>query len=124
MRAEMIGGQYLDLLGQAAGDGTVDSALRVTRYKTAKYTIERPLHLGEALARLPDGPIAAALTAYGIPLGIAFQLRDDVLGVFGDPAGPESLPVTTCARASGRSCSRSRGTGRPRPSASARPQAR
>jgi len=86
MRAEMICGQYLDLLGQSAGDGTVADALRVIRYKSAKYTIERPLHLGQALAGGADGPIAAAGTGYGIPLGIAFQLRDDVLGVFGDPA--------------------------------------
>ncbi len=53
MRAEVISGQYLDLLGQAAGDGTVSSALRVVRYKSAKYTIERPLHLGAALAAQP-----------------------------------------------------------------------
>ena len=86
MRAEMICGQYLDLLGQSAGDGTVAGALRVIRYKSAKYTIERPLHLGQALAGGADGPTAAVGTGYGIPLGVAFQLRDDVLGVFGDPA--------------------------------------
>jgi geranylgeranyl diphosphate synthase type I len=86
MCAEVISGQYLDLLGQSAGDGTVDSALRVVRYKSAKYTIERPLHLGAALAGSSGGPLTAAATAYGIPLGVAFQLRDDVLGVFGDPA--------------------------------------
>ena len=87
MRAELICGQYLDLLGQAAGDGTVGSALRVVRYKSAKYTIERPLHLGGALAgqrRRAGG--RPSCTGYGIPLGVAFQLRDDVLGVFGDPA--------------------------------------
>ncbi len=83
MRAELICGQYLDLLGQFESDGTVDSALRVVRYKSAKYTVERPLHLGAALAG-PDGP-AAAFTRYGVPVGVAFQLRDDVLGVFGDP---------------------------------------
>jgi geranylgeranyl diphosphate synthase, type I len=86
MRTELIAGQYLDLLGQAAGDGTVDSALRVAEYKTARYTIERPLHLGAALAGFPDGPVPAAFSAYGLPLGVAFQLRDDILGVFGDPA--------------------------------------
>ena len=86
MRTEMIAGQYLDLLGQAAGDGTVASALRVAGYKTARYTIERPLHLGAALAGFPDGPVPAAFSAYGLPLGVAFQLRDDILGVFGDPA--------------------------------------
>jgi geranylgeranyl diphosphate synthase, type I len=86
MRTEIIAGQYLDLLGQATGNGTVDSALRVAEYKTARYTIERPLHLGAALAGFPDGPVPAAFSAYGLPLGVAFQLRDDILGVFGDPA--------------------------------------
>jgi geranylgeranyl diphosphate synthase, type I len=86
MRTEVIAGQYLDLLGQAAGDGTVASALRVVEYKTARYTIERPLHLGAALAGCPGGPVPAAFSAYGLPLGVAFQLRDDILGVFGDPA--------------------------------------
>jgi geranylgeranyl diphosphate synthase, type I len=87
MRAEVICGQYLDLLGQSAGNGTVASALRVVQYKSAKYTIERPLHLGVALAGPPRAaPVEEACTAYGIPLGVAFQLRDDLLGVFGDPA--------------------------------------
>jgi geranylgeranyl diphosphate synthase type I len=107
MRTDMIAGQYLDLLGQAAGTGTVASALRVVRYKSAKYTVEGPLLLGVALAPVPastgagatgtaagtDSRLAAACTAYGIPLGVAFQLRDDVLGVFGDPA-ETGKPVT------------------------------
>src|SRR5262249_23828680 len=88
MRTEVIAGQYLDLLSQARGNETVQSALRVVEYKTAKYTIERPLHLGAALAGFPDGPVPAALTAYGLPLGVAFQLRDAILGGFGDPAQP------------------------------------
>ena len=86
MRAELIGGQYLDLLGQAAGDGSVAEALRVIRYKTASYTVARPLQLGAALAGPADGPVVAACRGYGVPLGVAFQLRDDVLGAFGDPA--------------------------------------
>jgi geranylgeranyl diphosphate synthase, type I len=89
MRAELICGQYLDLLGQVAGDGTVDSALRVVRFKSAKYTVERPLQLGAALAAPPpadDPAIEQACRGYGLPVGVAFQLRDDVLGVFGDPA--------------------------------------
>ncbi len=84
MRVELMAGQYLDLLEQAVGGGSIERALRVARYKSAKYTIERPLHLGAALAGAgPD--VLAAYTAYGLPLGEAFQLRDDVLGVFGDP---------------------------------------
>ncbi|WP_067478237.1 polyprenyl synthetase family protein [Actinomadura hibisca] len=85
MRTEVMCGQYLDLLEGARGGGTVEAALRVVEYKSGKYTIERPLHLGAALAG--GGPeVTEALTGYGLPLGIAFQLRDDVLGVFGDPA--------------------------------------
>lgn len=89
MRTEVAAGQYLDLVNQAARGTSVAAALRVITYKTAKYTIERPLQMGAALAAGP-GPAADSLaevcTEYGIPLGIAFQLRDDVLGVFGDPA--------------------------------------
>jgi geranylgeranyl diphosphate synthase, type I len=84
MRTELMGGQYLDLLEQARGGGSVERALRVARYKSAKYTIEKPLHLGAALAGA--GPeVLDAYSGYGLPLGEAFQLRDDVLGVFGDP---------------------------------------
>jgi geranylgeranyl diphosphate synthase type I len=84
MRSELMAGQYLDLLEQACGGGSVDRALQVVRYKSAKYTIERPLHIGAALADAPD-EIFTAYSGYGLPLGEAFQLRDDVLGVFGDP---------------------------------------
>jgi geranylgeranyl diphosphate synthase type I len=85
MRAELMAGQYLDLLEQVSGHGTVESALRVARYKSAKYTIVEPLHLGATMAgAAPE--VLTAYTAYGLPLGEAFQLRDDVLGVFGDPA--------------------------------------
>ncbi|TDD82448.1 polyprenyl synthetase family protein [Actinomadura rubrisoli] len=85
MRTEVMCGQYLDMLEGTRGEATVDTALRVVEFKSAKYTIERPLHLGAALAGA-DPRVTAALTGYGLPLGIAFQLRDDVLGVFGDPA--------------------------------------
>ncbi|MCW2778061.1 MAG: polyprenyl synthetase [Frankiales bacterium] len=84
MRSELMGGQYLDLLEQAKGGDTVESALRVARFKSAKYTIEKPLHLGAALAGAGQ-EVLDAYSGYGLPLGEAFQLRDDVLGVFGDP---------------------------------------
>ena len=84
MRTEVAAGQYLDLLSQVSQSTSVRAALRVVTYKTAKYTIERPLQLGAALAAGPS--LEGMSTEYGIPLGIAFQLRDDILGVFGDPA--------------------------------------
>jgi geranylgeranyl diphosphate synthase type I len=85
MRTELMAGQYLDLLEQAMGGQSVERAMIVARYKSAKYTVERPLHFGAALAGA--GPeVVAAYTGYGLPLGEAFQLRDDVLGVFGDPS--------------------------------------
>lgn len=84
-RSEVIAGQFLDVSVQARGRADVDQAMTVLRYKSAKYSIERPLHVGAALAG--GGPRElAALTAFGLPLGEAFQLRDDLLGVFGDPA--------------------------------------
>ena len=89
MRTEIMCGQYLDLLGQArgrrpGGHEAVEAALRIVVFKSAKYTIERPLQLGAALAGADEASVEA-LSAYGLPLGVAFQLRDDVLGVFGDP---------------------------------------
>lgn len=84
MRAEVIGGQILDIALEASGSESVDLADSVNRYKTAAYTVERPLHLGAALAGADEATIAA-LRGYGRDIGIAFQLRDDLLGVFGDP---------------------------------------
>ncbi|MDQ1705916.1 MAG: geranylgeranyl diphosphate synthase, type [Frankiaceae bacterium] len=84
MRVEVMCGQYLDVVEQARGGGSVERALRVARFKSAKYTIERPLHLGAALGAGPP-ELSTAFSAYGLPLGEAFQLRDDVLGVYGDP---------------------------------------
>jgi len=83
LRVEVNVGQYLDLLGTARGRVSEGSARRISRFKSGKYTIERPLHLGAALAgRL--GQLAGPFSAYGLPLGEAFQLRDDLLGVYGD----------------------------------------
>jgi geranylgeranyl diphosphate synthase type I len=84
-RTEVIAGQFLDVSAQARGHADVDTAMTVLRYKSAKYSVERPLHLGAALAG-GSASTLAELTAFGLPLGEAFQLRDDLLGVFGDPA--------------------------------------
>jgi len=85
MRTEVMVGQYLDVLAAASDDITVERASKIAAYKSAKYTVERPLLMGAALAGA-SAPIEDAYSAYGIALGEAFQLRDDVLGVFGDPA--------------------------------------
>ncbi|WP_460806658.1 polyprenyl synthetase family protein [Nocardioides salsibiostraticola] len=84
-RTEVIAGQFLDVSVQARGRADVDAAMTVLRYKSAKYSIERPLQIGAALAG--GGPdVLARLSSFGLPVGEAFQLRDDLLGVFGDPA--------------------------------------
>jgi geranylgeranyl diphosphate synthase type I len=83
-RSEVITGQFLDVSVQARGDADVEQSMRVLRYKSAKYSVERPLHVGAALAG-GDAAAVRALTEFGLPLGEAFQLRDDLLGVFGDP---------------------------------------
>ncbi|MGK5674406.1 polyprenyl synthetase family protein [Micromonospora sp. URMC 106] len=84
MRTEVIAGEYLDLVS-GVGDGSVASALTVIRMKAARYTVTRPLQIGATLAGAGPG-LVDALAEFGDPLGDAFQLRDDVLGVFGDPA--------------------------------------
>lgn len=90
MRAEVMAGQYLDILEEVAGpsrdNGTaVSRAQSIIRYKSAKYSTEHPLVMGGALAGGSD-KLLAGYSAFALPLGEAFQLRDDVLGVFGDPA--------------------------------------
>ncbi|MCX4633082.1 polyprenyl synthetase family protein [Streptomyces sp. NBC_01443] len=82
MRTELMCGQYLDVV--AAGQPTSDTerAMAIVHYKTAKYTVERPLHIGAALAGA-DPDVLASLSAFALPIGEAFQLRDDLLGVFG-----------------------------------------
>ncbi|MDN5795134.1 MAG: polyprenyl synthetase family protein [Intrasporangium sp.] len=90
MRTQLMGGQFLDLLESARGwegvdlEGRIESARTVIRYKSAKYTIEQPLLIGALVGGVPE-PALPHLSSYGLALGEAFQLRDDVLGVFGDP---------------------------------------
>jgi geranylgeranyl diphosphate synthase, type I len=85
LRVELNVGQFLDILGGVRNERRREKAERICRYKSGKYTIERPLHLGAALAapaRVDE--LLAPLSAYGLPLGDAFQMRDDVMGAFGD----------------------------------------
>ncbi|MGW7346184.1 polyprenyl synthetase family protein [Streptomyces sp. NPDC054854] len=85
MRTEMVAGQYLDLHGQATSSRSAARAIRTVCLKTARYTVERPLALGAMLAGA-DESTSHALGEAGRCAGIAFQLRDDLLDVFGDPA--------------------------------------
>lgn len=85
MRVELMAGQYLDVLEQSLATQSIDRSMRVARYKSGKYTVERPLHFGARLAGSNE-EILTAYSNYGLPLGEAFQLRDDILGVFGDPS--------------------------------------
>lgn len=90
MRVEVMAGQYLDVLEENAAPSRpvtegVGRAEKVILYKTAKYSIEAPLRIGAAFAGA-DQSTLRMFSQFGIPLGIAFQLRDDILGVFGDPS--------------------------------------
>jgi geranylgeranyl diphosphate synthase type I len=84
LRGELAVGQFADLVNDARGDPTLDEVLSVTRRKSGNYTVRRPLELGAALAGAGE-PVLAVLGEYGGLVGEAFQLRDDVLGVFGQP---------------------------------------
>jgi geranylgeranyl diphosphate synthase type I len=125
LRLELCVGQYLDLVGTASGSRDPVQATRIEHYKSGKYTVERPMHLGAALAGA--GPeVREALTRVGLPLGEAFQLRDDLLGVFGDtevtgkPVGDDlregkltPLIAAAAARAHGDGAAKLRRVGRP-----------
>jgi len=109
LRIELNIGQLLDITGSVRSDRRIELADRICRYKSGKYTVERPLHLGAALVEGRDATdVIEALSAYGLPLGDAFQMRDDVMGAFGDtevtgkPVGGdlrEGKPTPLLARA-------------------------
>jgi geranylgeranyl diphosphate synthase type I len=113
LRIELNIGQYLDILGSVQRERDLVRAERICRYKSGKYTIERPLHLGAVLAAPSRSDVLLPqLSAYGLPLGDAFQMRDDVMGAFGDstltgkPVGGdliEGKPTPLLARAVERS---------------------
>ncbi|MFD6970073.1 polyprenyl synthetase family protein [Streptomyces sp. NPDC059949] len=84
MRTEMVAGQFLDLQGQLTGSRSTTQALRAAHLKSALYSVERPLALGAAVAGA-DGRTMRALCSAGRCVGMAFQLRDDLEDVFGDP---------------------------------------
>lgn len=84
MKTEVLSGQMLDILAESSGATDELTPTRVNRFKTAAYTVERPLHIGAELAGAGDDTVAA-LREFGVAVGQAFQLRDDMLGVYGDP---------------------------------------
>jgi geranylgeranyl diphosphate synthase type I len=109
LRIELNVGQVLDIVGSVRNERRRHKAELICRYKSGKYTIERPLHLGAVMAA-PEraDELLPALSAYGLPLGDAFQMRDDVMGAFGDavvtgkPVGgdlSEGKPTPLLARA-------------------------
>ena len=83
LQIELMAGQFLDVNEQTSHTSSIERSRKIARYKSGKYTIERPLHFGAALAG--SNSLISSYTDYGIPLGEAFQLRDDILGVFGEP---------------------------------------
>jgi geranylgeranyl diphosphate synthase type I len=87
MRVELMAGQYLDVREAGEKSYSAERSLRIARYKSGKYTIERPLHIGAVIGKpTENSDLLNALSQYGLPLGEAFQLRDDLLGIFGDPS--------------------------------------
>ena len=113
LRMEMNIGQYLDVLGSSRRTRDVHEAELICRMKSAKYTVERPLHLGAVAADANRGQsLMPMMSAYGLAVGDAFQMRDDILGAFGDseitgkPVGgdfhegkPTPLLANACAMA-------------------------
>ncbi|MGH9068541.1 MAG: polyprenyl synthetase family protein [Acidimicrobiales bacterium] len=98
LRTEVTAGQYLDLLGEVgATDGSLSSCLRLAQLKTGRYTVARPLQLGGVVGCGGPG-LLATYRAYGRPLGVAFQLADDLADVLGPPDGEEA-PGTEDLRA-------------------------
>ncbi|QKV91388.1 polyprenyl synthetase family protein [Streptomyces sp. NA02950] len=92
MRTEVMLGQFLDLRATGTLTDDVEATLTVNRYKTATYTVERPLHIGAAVAGAGPGAMDA-LTRYALPLGEAFQLRDDLIGVYGTEESTGKSPL-------------------------------
>jgi geranylgeranyl diphosphate synthase type I len=93
LRVEVMAGQLLDVTAATSRAADPERALRIATLKSGRYTVARPLEIGALLAGA-DPTLAEALRRAGDPLGRAFQLRDDLLGVFGDPART-GKPITS-----------------------------
>lgn len=92
---ELVAGECLEVLRTGA-EPDPDASVKVIRYKTAKYTVEHPLHIGGLLAGAPPR-LLQTYSDYGLPLGEAFQLRDDLLGLLGDPERTGKNPADDLA---------------------------
>ena len=98
LRGELAVGQFADLVNDARRSPSLDDVLDVTRRKSGNYTVRRPLELGATLAGCGEQKLGV-LGEYGELVGEAFQLRDDVLGVFGGRPSPASQAAVTCVSA-------------------------
>lgn len=85
MRTELAVGQFADLTLDIRNPPTLDAVLNVARLKSGNYTVRRPLEIGAAMAGCSEHTLAR-LGEYGSAVGEAFQLRDDILGIFGSPS--------------------------------------
>jgi geranylgeranyl diphosphate synthase type I len=83
MCSEVVVGQYLEITAPQRADLVRDDLLSILRLKSGRYSVERPIQLGALLGSAPDD-LLDALSRYGLALGEAFQLQDDLLGVFGN----------------------------------------
>ena len=102
LRSELAVGQFRDLVNDARRDPPLAAVLDVARAKSGNYTVRRPVELGAEMAGASPA-LLRALGRYGAAVGEAFQLRDDVLGVFGDPAAT-GKPVGEDLRARKATC--------------------
>ena len=102
MRTEVTVGQYLDVLTQATGDTSLERAGKVARYKSAKYTVERPLLLGAALAGAPPAVAGGVLGVTACRWARRSSCATTSSACSATRRRPASRPATTCARASGR----------------------
>ncbi|WP_328891858.1 polyprenyl synthetase family protein [Streptomyces sp. NBC_00316] len=105
LRAEVLQGQQIDVTAEVSGAEDVDTPLRVNEYKAVSCTVSRPLHIGAAIAGA-DAGFVAAYQPFGHDIGIAFQLRDDLPGVFGNPEEAGKPSGDDLSRASAPCCSR------------------
>lgn len=89
LREEVVFGQTMDLSLPLQKKATEDDILKMYEYKTARYSLEKPLLIGAALVGADDN-LMKTLSAFAIPVGIAFQIHDDILGVFGENTGKDA----------------------------------